>query len=528
MNRYMAAPGIMLLVLLHLQLIFHPLQQPFFLFALLLFLSALWLMICRRIGMKLTLTLLLILLAAAIIMFPITLDALRVFYNMLLETYRQHSTLYFMSLDTRSVQGSEQLLLAGTMLAFFLIGTLLFHWFIALKRHSRLAFLLLISFLLPCMLHSVPQPPTALILLLVLAALLMDSAQGLTMIMQRRLRMLFMLFACIVPIAVCVLLIPPAQISGSGQGVRDQLLTSLTNLIERITGSGSNDEIDLTQAQDRLYIGSSRGRVLATLEDTYYLKDMSAGVYEDNTWKAIAEEDYVDELGERYDYSRIDTLMSWMNIMGSSSEGMSVTLPSLTIQDMRGDDAHQPAVAKNHDLIAEGEHHVEILPDKQNARSAFLLAVEDIVNEVRRIDVEPAHGICRDQHVRLGQDLSSQQHLLHVPARKFPHGRFRGRGNYVQFLYDAFRVRAGDFAVHENTVAVQPCARFIDGAAHFRFERPVAFRAEGYKGQRGKYRRIHNDPLCLDPRVFQRLYQKPSESIVSYFSQKSCFSPVSV
>ena len=132
-----------------------------------------------------------------------------------------------------------------------------------------------------------------------------------------------------------------AQISGSGQGVRDQLLTSLTNLIERITGSGSNDEIDLTQAQDRLYIGSSRGRVLATLEDTYYLKDMSAGVYEDNTWKAIAEEDYVDELGERYDYSRIDTLMSWMNIMGSSSEGMSVTLPSLTIQDMRGDDAHQ-------------------------------------------------------------------------------------------------------------------------------------------------------------------------------------------
>ena len=109
MNRYMAAPGIMLLVLLHLQLIFHPLQQPFFLFALLLFLSALWLMICRRIGMKLTLTLLLILLAAAIIMFPITLDALRVFYNMLLETYRQHSTLYFMSLDTRSVQGSEQI-----------------------------------------------------------------------------------------------------------------------------------------------------------------------------------------------------------------------------------------------------------------------------------------------------------------------------------------------------------------------------------------------------------------------------------
>ena len=62
MNRYMAAPGIMLLVLLHLQLIFHPLQQPFFLFALLLFLSAVWLMICRRIGMKLTLTLLLILL----------------------------------------------------------------------------------------------------------------------------------------------------------------------------------------------------------------------------------------------------------------------------------------------------------------------------------------------------------------------------------------------------------------------------------------------------------------------------------
>ena len=56
MNRYMAAPGIMLLVLLHLQLIFHPLQQPFFVFALQRFLSALWQMICRRTGMKLSMT----------------------------------------------------------------------------------------------------------------------------------------------------------------------------------------------------------------------------------------------------------------------------------------------------------------------------------------------------------------------------------------------------------------------------------------------------------------------------------------
>lgn len=250
MNRKMAAPLIMLLVLLHMQLIFQPLELPFLFFSLLLILTALWMKICAHVRLKLTIALLFILIAMALIFLPLTLDALRVFYNMLLETYRLHSPLYFMSLDTHSLQGNEQLLLWSVMLGLFIFGTLLLHWLIGLKNHFCLAFLLLASFLLPCVLHSVPQPVTALPLLFILIAMLFARAQSLGAIFRSKLRICFMLAGCIMPIALCLILIPPAEISGSGEGVRQQLLTSLTNFIEWVTGRNDDTEIDLNDAQE--------------------------------------------------------------------------------------------------------------------------------------------------------------------------------------------------------------------------------------------------------------------------------------
>ena len=63
MNRKMAAPLIMLLVLLHMQLIFQPLELPFPFFSLLLILTALWMKICAHVRLKLTIALLFILIA---------------------------------------------------------------------------------------------------------------------------------------------------------------------------------------------------------------------------------------------------------------------------------------------------------------------------------------------------------------------------------------------------------------------------------------------------------------------------------
>lgn len=341
MNRKMAAPLIMLLVLLHMQLIFQPLELPFPFFSLLLILTALWMKICAHVRLKLTIALLFILIAMALIFLPLTLDALRVFYNMLLETYRLHSPLYFMSLDTHSLQGNEQLLLWSVMLGLFIFGTLLLHWLIGLKNHFCLAFLLLASFLLPCVLHSVPQPVTALPLLFILIAMLFARAQSLGAIFRSKLRICFMLAGCIIPIALCLILIPPAEISGSGEGVRQQLLTSLTNFIEWVTGRNDDTEIDLNDAQDRMYIGSTRGRVLATVPDTYYLKDTSMAIYEDNTWQAITETEYDEQLGAQYDYSRVATIISEYPLDTVYADGTIMDLPMLTIQDMRGNDAHQ-------------------------------------------------------------------------------------------------------------------------------------------------------------------------------------------
>ena len=112
--------------------------------------------------------------------------------------------------------------------------------------------------------------------------MLFARAQSLGAIFRSKLRICFMLAGCIMPIALCLILIPPAEISGSGEGVRQQLLTSLTNFIEWVTGRNDDTEIDLNDAQDRMYIGSTRGRVLATVPDTYYLKDTSMAIYEDN------------------------------------------------------------------------------------------------------------------------------------------------------------------------------------------------------------------------------------------------------
>ena len=137
-------------------------------------------------------------------------------------------------------------------------------------------------------------------------------------------------------------------------------------------------------------------------------------------------------------------------------------------------DAHELAVAEHHDLIAQREHDVEILADEEDARSRLFLTVEDIVDEIGRVDIQPADGIRRNEHVGLRQDLAAEQHLLHVAARKAPHGRFGGRRNDVQLLDDLFRLRARLFAVDEHTMAVEEGARTVEKTPALRLEGGVA------------------------------------------------------
>ena len=133
-------------------------------------------------------------------------------------------------------------------------------------------------------------------------------------------------------------------------------------------------------------------------------------------------------------------------------------------------DAHHPAMAEHHDLIAQREHDVQILADEQHARPRLLLTVEDVVNEVGRIDVQPAHGIRRDEHVGLRENLAPQKHFLHVAARKPSYRRLGGRRGDVQLLNDALRLGARRLAVDEHPVAVKKTADFVERAAATRLE----------------------------------------------------------
>ena len=114
-------------------------------------------------------------------------------------------------------------------------------------------------------------------------------------------------------------------------------------------------------------------------------------------------------------------------------------------------DAHQFAVTQHHDLIAQCEHDVEVLTDEQNARSRLFLTIEDVIDEIGRVDVQSADGIRRDEHIGLGKDLAPQENLLDVAARKPTYRRLGRRRNDVKFFDHPFRLGTRRLAVHERT-----------------------------------------------------------------------------
>ena len=59
------------------------------------------------------------------------------------------------------------------------------------------------------------------------------------------------------------------------------------------------------------------------------------------TWQAITETEYDEQLGAQYDYSRVATIISEYPLDTVYADGTIMDLPMLTIQDMRGNDAHQ-------------------------------------------------------------------------------------------------------------------------------------------------------------------------------------------
>ena len=118
------------------------------------------------------------------------------------------------------------------------------------------------------------------------------------------------------------------------------------------------------------------------------------------------------------------------------------------------DDAGDLPVAEHHDLIAEFQHHIEVFPDEKDAHAAFFLLVEGIVDHIRRVDIETADGISRNDHRGIGVDFTAEENFLHIAAGKLAHRRFRARSNDFQIVNDLLRRFSRFFAVHQRPFGV--------------------------------------------------------------------------
>ena len=111
-------------------------------------------------------------------------------------------------------------------------------------------------------------------------------------------------------------------------------------------------------------------------------------------------------------------------------------------------------MAQDHDLVAQGQHHVQVLAHKEDAHPVLLLLVEDVVDGVGGVDVQAPHRVGGDEHVGPRLDLPAQQDLLHVAAGEQAHRSLGGGGDHPQLLNHVLRVRSPQLPVHQGTLAV--------------------------------------------------------------------------
>ena len=117
-------------------------------------------------------------------------------------------------------------------------------------------------------------------------------------------------------------------------------------------------------------------------------------------------------------------------------------------------DTRHLAGADNENTVAQGKKNVKILTDEDNGDTALLLIVQKIVDGVRGVDIQAAHGIRSHKNGGCCGDLASDKHLLHVTARQTAHGHVRAGGGNLQLLDDLFGKIARLFAIDEHRMSL--------------------------------------------------------------------------
>ena len=119
---------------------------------------------------------------------------------------------------------------------------------------------------------------------------------------------------------------------------------------------------------------------------------------------------------------------------------------------LSGDNAAYLPAAQHQYPVAQLQQHVQVLADKDHGDALFLLLVDQIVDGIGGIDVQPAHRVGRHQHRRGGGYLAPDQNLLHVAAREPAHRDGEPRRGDLQLLSTTRRARSRGVFLSVNTL----------------------------------------------------------------------------
>ena len=118
------------------------------------------------------------------------------------------------------------------------------------------------------------------------------------------------------------------------------------------------------------------------------------------------------------------------------------------------EDAVDLTAAKHDDAVAQLQQNIQILADINDCYTALFLLIQQVVDRVGGVDVQPAHGVGGHQHNGVRGDFSPDKHLLHIAARQTGDRRVQVGRNDAQLPLDRLGQCKGGLAVHDGRMAL--------------------------------------------------------------------------
>lgn len=267
-------------------------------------------------------------------------ETVKLLYNATLPIYDAQSDLIFQPLAVVLSSEKADLFCYLVISCFTLWILLAMYYFIVVRKQWLMAFLLSFGLCIPSLLHNILLSWFWLIPLLIYWVILFIQAFIKRKGIQTVLQPIWYLgiIISVSGIVVCTYRFMPME-NGSlpyATSWKNQLIVRVGEFIDQLQyGSKSENELDLVRAGNRFYTGSTHLELTASRPETLYLKEISAAIYENNTWSLLA-----DEIYENEDFDRI-----WrdnFDYINRNSRYLETPMNTITIRDVRSHPQYTP------------------------------------------------------------------------------------------------------------------------------------------------------------------------------------------